>query len=136
MVLIQRIVALAILITGLSGFPIVAFSPPPQAGSSASPVGAVITGMVKSAAGKKLEGVVVSAQADGSSITTSVFTDEEGLYFFPRLEKRHYRIWAQAVGFQTGNAEATIGASERVRRDLSLEILQDFSMQLTGCPPQ
>src|ERR1700733_3556097 len=64
----------------------------------------VLTGMVKSATGEKMAGVTVSAQADGSPITTSVYTDADGNFYFPRLAGGKYSMWAQAVGFDGGKA--------------------------------
>ena len=45
----------------------------------------LLTGAVTSAAGEKMGGVTVSAKAEGATITTSVFTDESGNYYFPAL---------------------------------------------------
>src|SRR5215475_12579144 len=45
----------------------------------------LLSGTVASAAGEKLGGVTVSAKAHGSTITTSVYTDEQGGYYFPPL---------------------------------------------------
>ena len=42
-------------------------------------------GAVSSAGGEKMGGVTVSAKADGSTITTSVYTDDTGNYYFPPL---------------------------------------------------
>ncbi len=41
----------------------------------------LLTGAITSAAGEKMGGVTVSAKAEGSTITTSVFTDESGGYY-------------------------------------------------------
>ena len=61
-------------------------------------------GTVTGANGQPLEGVVVSARAEGQRITTSVFTDDSGRYYFPPLERARYGVWAQAVAFETGRA--------------------------------
>src|SRR6202012_6039429 len=45
----------------------------------------VLTGIIKSPAGEPMGGVTVSAKAVGSTITTTVFTDESGNYYFPAL---------------------------------------------------
>ena len=45
-----------------------------------------LTGTANAAVGTVLEGVVVSARAAGSNITTSVFTDARGEYVFPPLD--------------------------------------------------
>ena len=48
-----------------------------------------------------MEGVLVSAKKAGSTITTTVFTDEKGRYQFPasRLESGHYMIRIRATGY-------------------------------------
>src|SRR5262245_35439496 len=58
-----------------------------------------ISGVVKARSGAVLDGVPVSARADGSNITTSVYTDARGSYAFPELVVGHYRVWAQAIGY-------------------------------------
>ena len=49
-------------------------------------------------------GVTVSAKAEGSTITTSVFTDETGNYYFPPLPNGKYRVWAQALTYNAPTA--------------------------------
>src|SRR5882672_5529136 len=61
----------------------------------------LLTGAITSASGEKLGGVTVSAKQDGSTITTSVYTDETGNYYFPPLPAGKYRVWAQALAFET-----------------------------------
>ena len=63
-----------------------------------------LTGRATAAAGTALEGVVVSARATGSNITTSVVTDGRGEYVFPPLDNGRYDVWAQATGYQTARA--------------------------------
>ncbi len=55
----------------------------PKAASAAEP--SILTGTVTSPAGEKMGGVTVSAKAVGATITTTVFTDEAGAYYFPAL---------------------------------------------------
>ncbi|OFW33471.1 MAG: hypothetical protein A3J28_13980 [Acidobacteria bacterium RIFCSPLOWO2_12_FULL_60_22] len=43
-----------------------------------------LRGTVKSSDGKPMEGVAISARTDGKSVTTTVFTDEEGGTFSRR----------------------------------------------------
>jgi hypothetical protein len=45
----------------------------------------LLSGAITSPSGRKLEGVTVSAKLEGSTITTSVYTDTAGDYFFPPL---------------------------------------------------
>ena len=69
---------------------------------------AILSGSVVSAAGEKLGGVTVSAKPTDGTITTTVFTDEAGDYFFPPLPAGNYRVWAQAVTFRTAKAELAL----------------------------
>src|SRR5262245_58974745 len=63
-----------------------------------------LSGAVKSATGETMGGVTVSAKAEGSNITPSVFTDEAGEYYFPPMEAGKYRVWAQAISFETAKS--------------------------------
>src|SRR6195256_4454341 len=64
---------------------------------------ALLAGTITSAIGEKMGGVTVSAKAEGSTITTSVYTDEAGGYYFPPLPDGKYKVWAQAVTYQPAN---------------------------------
>src|SRR6202042_2803295 len=52
----------------------------------------LLTGAISSSAGEKLNGVTVSAKQDGTTITTSVYTDDSGNYYFPQLPAGKYRV--------------------------------------------
>src|SRR2546426_10608190 len=62
----------------------------------------LLSGAITSRSGQKLEGVTVSAKLEGSTITTSVYTDAAGGYVFPPLSPGRDRAWAQAPRFQIG----------------------------------
>ena len=53
--------------------------------NSASAADQLLAGTVLSSTGEKLGGATVSAKAEGSAITTSVFTDDQGNYYFPPM---------------------------------------------------
>jgi streptogramin lyase len=74
---------------------------------------APLSGAITSATGERMGGVVVSAKAEGSTITTSVYTDTSGNYYFPPLPEGHYRVWAQAVQFETARGNVTVGQSRQ-----------------------
>ena len=99
--------------------------------TSSNVAGTVLTGTIKSATGHPLEGMVVTARAEGKTIKTTVFTDEQGQYFFPPLEKGAYEVWAQAVGFETARANVRLDGA-RTPNDFSMKTLEDFSRQLSG----
>ena len=93
---------------------------------------AVLKGTVKSMDGGALDGVVVSARHTGKTYTTTVFTDERGNYVFPAMQEGDYRVWAQAVGFETSRAELRLDGAPAVEKDFTLNTLADFSKQLSG----
>jgi len=91
---------------------------------------ALLAGTVKSDSGEKMSGVTVSAKAIGRTITTSVFTDQQGDYYFPPLAPGEYEVWAQADTFETARAKVNLSATRR--QDFVLKTLKDFQRQLTG----
>ncbi len=98
-----------------------------------SPV--ALTGRVSSAEEGAMEGVLVSAKKTGSTITTTVFTDEKGRYQFPasRLTPGHYTIRIRATGYDLeGRNSVDIPASDPVTLDLKLQKTTDLAAQLTN----
>ncbi|MBZ5661585.1 MAG: carboxypeptidase regulatory-like domain-containing protein [Acidobacteriia bacterium] len=96
----------------------------------AAPNGALLTGTIQSASGGNLGGVTVSAKMAGRNITTTVFTDEKGNYFFPAMDAGKYQVWAQADTFETARADVDLTAT--LHQNFTLKPLQDFERQLTG----
>jgi streptogramin lyase len=92
----------------------------------------VLAGTVKSVEGKPLAGVGVSARCDAQTFTTTVYTDQNGNYSFPQLEPGDYRIWAQAVGFDSTVKDAVLATGHSNRVELTVSPLKDFSKQLSG----
>ena len=76
---------------------------------------AVLSGQVTSAEEGPMEGVVVSAKKDGSTISISVVTNAQGRFAFPvaRLEPGHYTLKARAAGFELNGASAADVASPK-----------------------
>jgi streptogramin lyase len=93
---------------------------------------ALLSGTISSAAGEKMGGVAVAAKADGTTITTSVYTDETGSYYFPPLPPGKYRVWAQALSFETAKGEVEISANKRA--DFTLKPMTDFDRQWRQLP--
>ena len=92
----------------------------------------VLSGAVKSATGEAMGGVTVSAKAEGQTITTTVFTDDAGNFYFPPLPAGGYRLWAQALGFETAKAEIDSAATRRA--DFALRPIADFERQVRQLP--
>ncbi|MBX9773997.1 MAG: carboxypeptidase regulatory-like domain-containing protein [Xanthobacteraceae bacterium] len=91
---------------------------------------ALLSGVIKSSAGETMSGVTVSAKADGATITTTVFTDAGGAYYFPPLPPGRYRVWAQALTFDIARAEVALDSNGR--QDFTLKPLANFVKQLPG----
>src|SRR5207237_5367034 len=92
----------------------------------------VLSGTIASASGQKLEGVTVSAKREGTTITTSVYTDESGNYYFPPLESGKYNIWAQALGFETTKSTADLAATKKT--DMTLQAMTDPERRIRQLP--
>lgn len=89
-----------------------------------------VSGSVKAADGKALQGVAVSARADDQRFTTSVYSDASGTYSFPELSAGHYRVWAQTIGFEAAVKEADLTGAKKI--DLVLPKLANVEKQLSG----
>src|ERR1700730_13661972 len=118
----QRFTLAAIAAAALAG---TAFIP-----LSAQAADALLSGSITSAAGEKLAGLTVSAKAEGEPITTTVFTDEGGNYYFPPLPTGKYRVWAQALTFATAKEVVDLAAAKH--QDFKLGALGGFERQLPG----
>src|SRR5947207_3311967 len=79
-----------------------------------------------SSAGEKMGGITVSAKPEGGTITTTVFTDEAGNYYFPPLPAGKYRVWAQALSYQAAKGEVDLSANRK----------QDFALAAMPTPEQ
>ena len=58
----------------------------------------LLTGTIKSASGENLGGVTVSAKLTGHNVTTTVFTDEQGNYYFPAMNAGKYHRYEEQRG--------------------------------------
>src|SRR6266849_3259474 len=73
--------------------------------------------------GEKMGGVTVSAKPEGGTITTSVYTDKAGQYYFTPLPEGKYRVWAQALGFRT--EKNAVDLSSSTRQNFKLKHISD-----------
>src|SRR5215813_12456606 len=90
---------------------------------------AILSGSI-AVVGDKLGGVTVSAKAEGSTITTTVYTDDGGNYYFPPLAPGKYHVWAQALTYATADAQVDLAANKS--QDFTLSPLKDYVRQLPG----
>ena len=91
---------------------------------------ALLSGTVKSASGEAMGGATVSAKS--GTITTTVFTDEAGNYYFPPLSSGKYQVWAQALSFATAKSEVDLAASRH--HDFTLAPITDYEQQVRQLP--
>jgi len=94
----------------------------------------LLTGSVASAAGQKLEGVLVSAKKEGSTITTNVYTDLNGEYFFPAMADGKYQVWAQSLGFKTAKGAVDLTATKH--QDFQLAAITDPEERIRQLPSE
>src|SRR5262249_27362030 len=101
--------------------------------STAACADALLAGTITSASGEKMGGVTVSAKADGATITTSVYRNEAGPYSSPPLPEGKYRVWAQALTYQT--AKGNVDLARTTHKDFVLSPMtnpEDWIRQLPG----
>jgi Carboxypeptidase regulatory-like domain len=82
-----------------------------------------------------MEGVVVSARKDGSTITISVVSNDQGRFAFPasKLVGGHYRLTTRAAGYDLdGAAAADIVSGLTATADLKLRSTENLPDQLTN----
>jgi streptogramin lyase len=93
---------------------------------NASAADVLLSGSVGSASGAKLAGVPVSAKPEGGTLTTTVYTDESGAYYFTPLPAGRYSVWAKGLGYKTSKTRVELSASRR----------QDFRLARITDPEQ
>src|SRR4051812_41211635 len=94
-----------------------------------------IAGSVSSAEEGAMEGVLVSAKRDGSTVTVTVVSDDKGKYSFPaaRLEPGNYKITIRAAGYDLdGTSTADVAAGKVTNADIKLKKTRNLAAQLTN----
>lgn len=122
-------IALAALAVVAAGAGALELRPGPS-GNSAD----ALSGTIASA-GVPIEGVVVTVRQSGSTIATSVVSDAQGHYRFPRgrLAVGDYAVSIKAAGFDLDNAAPiSIAASQSKIADLQLVKTKDMAAQLSN----
>ena len=82
-----------------------------------------------------MEGVLVSARREASTVTVTVVSDAHGDYAFPRtrLEPGRYSLHIRAAGYDLGNPDArAVVATGTARVDMNLVRTKDLAAQLTN----
>ena len=94
---------------------------------------AALSGQVTSSDEGPMEGVLVSARRDGSSITTTVVSDDKGRYAFPaaRMEPGRYTIAIRAVGYKLDGPKS-VDLQAGATADLQLSKSKNLAAQLSN----
>jgi virginiamycin B lyase len=106
-----------------------------NAQGAASEAPAALAGAVTSADEGAMEGVLVSARRDGSTISVTVVTDERGRYAFPasRLQPGKYSLTTRAAGYDLSAAVKTdVRAQNTASADITLKKTADLAAHLTN----
>src|SRR5258708_11939140 len=94
---------------------------------------AALTGQVSSAAEGPMEGVVVSAKRDASTLTISVVSDNAGKFSFPasKLEPGRHSLAVRAVGYDLdGPKTADVAAGSTAPPHINLRPTPNLPTQL------
>src|SRR5258708_6502054 len=100
--------------------------------SDACAADAALTGKVTSIEEGAMEGVVVSARKEGSTIRISVVTDAQGQFRFPttKLDPGSYKISIRAAGYDLdGSSSAEVVANKTTMADFKLKKTRDLAAQ-------
>src|SRR6266568_5892518 len=94
-----------------------------------------LTGQVTSTEEGAMEGVVVSARKDGSTVSISVVTNAQGRFAFPaaRLEPGDYTLKARAAGYELDGAKAVdVTSGREAKAEIKLKKVKNLSAHLTN----
>ena len=103
--------------------------------SAASPEPLALTGQVSSVEEGAMEGVLVSATRTGSTMTTTVVSNQRGQYGFPasRLQPGSYTVRIRATGYDLERGVTVdVSAHQTTTTDLELQKARDLASQLSN----
>ncbi len=100
-------------------------------------VSAGITGAVTDATGGAVAQAAVTARDVDRGTTWNTTTNEQGIYFFPRVPPGNYELRIEAKGFKTAvRSDIVLEVNQRARVDMSMEIgAVTESIEVTGSAP-
>jgi virginiamycin B lyase len=95
---------------------------------------ATLAGAVTSQKEGAMEGVLVTAKKDGSTMSVTVVTNEKGQYAFPegRLAPGNYRITTRAIGYFLEGPKTVAIADGANTTDLKLGVTTNIAPQMTN----
>ena len=102
---------------------------------AAAQTSSALSGIVTSAEEGPMEGVVVSAKKDGSTISVSVVTNAQGRFAFPaeKIGPGNYTLRARAAGYELDGARtANLVSGQEAKTDIKLRKVKNLSAHLTN----
>jgi hypothetical protein len=104
------------------------------AGSPVFAQAPALTGTVSSAKEGAMEGVLVTAKKQGSTMSTTVVSDAQGHYAFPqgRLEPGNYRLTIRAIGYILDGPRTIDISASGAKADVKLKETPNIAAQLTN----
>src|SRR6266576_6322955 len=97
--------------------------------------GAALSGQVTSAEEGAMEGVLVSAKKEGSTMTITVVSDDKGNFSFPanKLDAGKYNISIRAIGYDLqGPRTAEVTAGQPAKADVKLAKTKNLARQMSN----
>ncbi len=93
-----------------------------------------LTGQVSSAKEGPMEGVMIGAKKEGSTVTVNVVSDEKGRYSFPasKLSPGRYALKIRAAGYDLDGPQAVeVAAGKAAQANIKLKPAENPSAQLS-----
>ena len=91
-------------------------------GGFAQVINATLGGTVSDGSGALIPGVEVTATQVGTGVASTLITNESGTYRFASLQPGPYRVTASLAGFQTQTFQLTLGTSQQIRQNFTLQV--------------
>ena len=107
----------------------------PRMTRAANSAGVALSGQVSSEKEGAMEGVVVGAKKEGSTITIDVVTDRDGRYSFPssKLGPGQYSLKIRAAGYEMDGARNVgVAAGATATADIKLRPAKNLAAQLNN----
>src|SRR3989442_11732423 len=85
-------------------------------------INATLSGTVTDATGALIPGVEITATETETGVVSTGVTNEAGTYQFPSLQPGPYRVNASLAGFQSQIFQITLGTSQQIRQNFTLQV--------------
>src|SRR5262249_32169264 len=90
--------------------------------AAAQVINATLSGTVSDTSGALIPGVEISAKNIDTGVVSMSVTNESGTYRFGSLQPGNYEVSAQLTGFQGQIFRLTLGTSQQIRQNFTLQV--------------